>query len=162
MNNTMSDQKDKKVTLQLPSSSVKDENDEDRILENADILGLLPENNGIFSKNKNEIVALITDKSKKGKIGQRLFKIKREFDTHTNIFNLSELHGQLEEVVDNFKAMDMDEVIFFISKNIGHPLCGLRTSLPIYANCSSFHNVHSHVDDSILFKFYFGRPDFHL
>ena len=67
---------------------------------------------------KNNIVTLITGKLKEGKNGKRMLKIKRELDTHYDILDLSELDGQLKEVVVNFEAMDMDEVIFFISKNV--------------------------------------------
>ena len=46
----MADNKDKKVSLQLTSSSHVNESRELNILENTDTLGLVPENNGIFSQ----------------------------------------------------------------------------------------------------------------
>ena len=48
------------------------------------------------------------------KIGKQVMKIRRPEDTHTNIFNVSELHGHPADVKDAFDELDMDEIIDFV------------------------------------------------
>jgi hypothetical protein len=48
------------------------------------------------------------------KIGKQVMKIRRPQDTHTNIFNVSELMGHPADVKDAFDDLDMDEIIEFV------------------------------------------------
>lgn len=48
------------------------------------------------------------------KIGKQVMKIRRPEDTHTNIFNVSELIGTPADVKDAFDDLDMDEIIDFV------------------------------------------------
>jgi hypothetical protein len=48
------------------------------------------------------------------KIGKQVMKIRRPEDTHTNIFNVSELIGHPADVKDAFDDLDMDEIIDFV------------------------------------------------
>lgn len=48
------------------------------------------------------------------KIGQRVARIKKTDDTHTNIYNFTELHNMGDNVIDAYEEMDIDEILEFV------------------------------------------------
>ena len=48
---------------------------------------------------------------KEVKIGKRIIEVRHEYDKATQIFNLSEMHGQFVDVVSAYKKVNIDEVI---------------------------------------------------
>ena len=48
------------------------------------------------------------------KIGQRIARIKKIDDTHTNIFNLTELHEMGDKAVAAFEDINMDDMLEYV------------------------------------------------
>ena len=48
------------------------------------------------------------------KIGKQVMKIRRPENDHTQIINVSELHGHDADVKDAFEDLDMDEIIDYV------------------------------------------------
>jgi hypothetical protein len=50
----------------------------------------------------------------KPKVGRRVLAVRHDADTHTNIFGLSELRGELMDTVEKFENLDMDQMLEFV------------------------------------------------
>lgn len=49
--------------------------------------------------------------TKTRKIGRHVFKIRKPEDSHTFIFNQSELQGEYKEFIEKFMDIDLDHLI---------------------------------------------------
>jgi hypothetical protein len=67
-----------------------------------------------ISMMSREINPADPDPFKKEKIGRQILAVRQKYDTHTHIFNLSELHGEFHDIHEKFINIDVDKLIEFV------------------------------------------------